>query len=111
AKYFVEHLLHNLGLFGRSHRDALFLEQTLDHAPDFHAHAVLWDRGDAVQVQHADQLAVNLRFQLKIPVHDPRRGAAGGIPIQLRAVIATQSGLLTMLLFAFVSTTIITTSY
>ena len=73
AEHFVEHLLDDLVLLGGGHGDALVFEQALDHAADLGAHAVLRDGGDAVEVQHADELAVDLRFQLEIAV-----GGAGG---------------------------------
>jgi hypothetical protein len=73
SENFVEHLFDNLGLLRGSHRHALFIEQAFDHAADFRAHAVLGDGGDAVQVEHADQLAMDLRLQLEVAIR-----AAGG---------------------------------
>ena len=73
AQHLVQHLLDDLGLLGRGHGHALFVEQALHHAADLGADAVLGQRRDALQVEHADQLAVDLRLQLEIAV-----GAAGG---------------------------------
>ena len=67
-EHLVEHFLDDLGLLGGGHGHALFVEQALHHAADLGADAVLRDRGDALQVQHADQLAVDLRLQLEIAV-------------------------------------------
>ena len=69
-EHFVEHFLDHPVLLGRGHRHALVFEQTLDHAADFGAQAILGNGGNAFEVQHADQLAVNLALQLK--------GAVGG---------------------------------
>ena len=73
AQDFVEHLFDDLGLLGGGHGDALFVEQALHDAADFGADAVLGNGGDALQVEHADQLAMDLRFQLEVAV-----GAAVG---------------------------------
>ena len=68
AEDFVEHLFDDLGLLGGGHGDALFVEQALHDAADLGAHAVLGDGGDALQIEHADELAMNLRFQLEVAV-------------------------------------------
>ena len=72
AQHFVEHLLDDLGLLGGGHGHALFVEQALDDAADLGAHAVLGDRRDALQVEHADELAVDLRLQLEVAVRRAR---------------------------------------
>ncbi len=72
-EHFVEHLLDDLVLLGRGHRHALVFEQTLDHAADFGAQAILRDGRNAFEIQHADQLAMDLAFQLK----DAVGGACG----------------------------------
>ena len=73
AQHFVEHLFDDPVLLGRGHGHALVFEQALHHAADFGAHAVLGERGDALQIQHADQLAVDLRLEFEIAVGWPRR--------------------------------------
>src|ERR1022692_1983896 len=60
---FVEHFLDDLGLLGGGHGDALFVEQAFHNPPDLGADAVLGDGGSAFQVEHADELAVDLRFR------------------------------------------------
>ena len=73
TEHFVEHFLDDPGLLGGGHGDALFVQQALHHAADLGANAVLGDGRRALQVEHADELAVDLRFQLEVAV-----GAAGG---------------------------------
>ncbi len=68
AEHFIEHLFDDLGLLGGGHGDALFFEQALHDAADFGANAVLGNGGDAIQIQHADELAVDLRLELEIAV-------------------------------------------
>ena len=70
---FVQHFLDDLSLLGRGHGHALFVEQALHHAADFGAHPVFGDGRNVVRVQHTDQLAMDLRFQLEVAV-----GAARG---------------------------------
>ena len=72
-QHLVEHLFDDLGLLGGGHGHALFVEQALHHAADLGADAVLGNRRGALQIEHADELAVDLRFQLEIAV-----GAARG---------------------------------
>src|ERR1035437_2425787 len=70
---FVEHFLDDLGLLGGRHGHALFVEQAFHDAADLGADAVLGDGRGALQVEHADELAVDLRFEFEVAV-----GAAGG---------------------------------
>ncbi len=78
AEHFVEHFLDDAVLLGRGHGHALVVEQALDHAADFGAQAVLRERGDALQVEHADQLAVDLALELECAIAGARRQRAGG---------------------------------
>ena len=89
AEHFVEHLFDDLGLLGGGHRHALFVEQALHHAADLGAHAVLGDRGDALQIQHADQLAMDLRFQLEVAV-GAARGDGQGAAARRQGSIGSQ---------------------
>src|SRR5579883_642963 len=73
TEHFVENFLDDLGLFGGGHGDALVVEQALDHASDFGAEPLFGNRRDALQVEHADELAMDFALQLEIAV-----GAAGG---------------------------------
>jgi len=68
AEHLVQHLFHNLRLLGGGHGDAFVVEQALHHTADFGAYAVLGERRNAFQVEHADQLAMDFRFQLKIAI-------------------------------------------
>ncbi len=68
TEHLVEHLFDDLVLLGGGHGDALFVEQALHDAADLGAHAVLGNGRDALQIQHADELAVDLRLQLEVAV-------------------------------------------
>ena len=72
AEDLIEHLLDDPVLLGRGHGHALVHQQALDDAADLGTHAVLGNRRDAFQVQHADQLAMNLALQLEDSVVGPR---------------------------------------
>ena len=74
SEHFVEHLFDDLGLLGGGHGHALFVEQAFDDAADLGANAVLGNGGGALQIEDADQLAMDLRLQLEVAVGD----AVGG---------------------------------
>jgi len=70
----------------RRHGDALFLQQLFDNATDFHAHAVAWERVDLIEVEHADELAVDLALELEGAAGSAQgaRGRLGGWPVTAR---------------------------
>ena len=72
TQHLVEHLFDDAALLGGGHGHALVVQQALDDAADFDAQAVLGNRGDALEVEHADQFAVNLALQLEVAVGAPR---------------------------------------
>ena len=73
AEHFVEHFFDDSVLLGGGHGHALVVQQALHHAADLGAHAVLGDRGDALQVQHADQLAMNFALEFENTVGGANR--------------------------------------
>ena len=68
AQHFVEHLFDDAVLLGRGHGHALVFQQALHHAADFGAQPVLGKRGDALQIEHADQLAMDERLEFEVAV-------------------------------------------
>ena len=89
TEHFVEHFLDDLGLLGGGHGDALFVEQALHHAADLGADAVLGNGRNALQIEHADQLAMDLRFQLEIAV-GAARGDGQGAAARRQGSIGSQ---------------------